>query len=151
MERPHAQSIKRRSRSRDCFRESGGGEPGPDHLGGLDDHPALLRNRISAVAGMAALLNSVTSKEPLNCAHTYKAAVVATARPDATPTTATTSRRAGRDRCFDDGSSRRHDVRRPTRHAVTAVPRGVGQPLLRALGFRCALAPAREASEAAAP
>jgi hypothetical protein len=35
---------------------------------------------------------------------------VATARPDATPTTATRSRRAGRDRCFDDGSSRRHDV-----------------------------------------
>ena len=34
---------------------------------------------------MAALLNSVTSKGPLNRAHTYKAAVVATARPDATP------------------------------------------------------------------
>ena len=66
---------------------------------------------------MAALLNRVTSKGPLNRAHTYKAAVVATARPDATPTTATRSRRAGRDRCFDDASSRRHDVRRPTRHA----------------------------------
>src|SRR5215213_11910951 len=65
---------------------------------------------------MAALLNSLTSKGPLNRAHTYKAAVVGTARPD-TPTTATRSRRAGRDRCFDDGSSRRHDVRRPTRHA----------------------------------
>jgi hypothetical protein len=66
---------------------------------------------------MAARLNSVTSKGPLNRAHTYKAAVVATSRPDATPTTATRSRRAGRDRCFDDGSSRRHEVRRPTRHA----------------------------------
>jgi hypothetical protein len=41
-------------------------------------------NRVSAVAGMAALLNSVTSKGPLNRAHTYKAAVVAPARPDAT-------------------------------------------------------------------
>jgi hypothetical protein len=38
---------------------------------------------------MAALLNSLTSKGPLNRAHTYKAAVVTTARPDATPTTAT--------------------------------------------------------------
>ena len=38
---------------------------------------------------MAALRNSLTSKGPLNRAHTYKAAVVATARPDATPTTAT--------------------------------------------------------------
>jgi hypothetical protein len=54
------------------------------------------------------LLNSVTSEGPLNRAHIYKAAVVATARPDATSTTATRSRRAGRDRCFDDGSSRGH-------------------------------------------
>jgi hypothetical protein len=38
---------------------------------------------------MAALLNRVTSKGPLNRAHRYKAAVVATARPEATPTTAT--------------------------------------------------------------
>ena len=53
---------------------------------------------------MAALLNSVTSKEPLNRVYTYKAAVVATARPDATQTTATRSRRAGRDCCFDDGT-----------------------------------------------
>jgi hypothetical protein len=52
---------------------------------GLGDHPALLTNRVSAVAGMAAL-NSVTSKGPLNHAHTYKAPVVATSRPDATPT-----------------------------------------------------------------
>jgi hypothetical protein len=32
---------------------------------------------------MAARLNNVTSKGPLNRAHTYKAAVVATSRPDA--------------------------------------------------------------------
>ena len=38
---------------------------------------------------MAALRNSLTSEGPLNRAHTYEAAVVATARPDATPTTAT--------------------------------------------------------------
>src|SRR3954469_18270605 len=37
---------------------------------GLDDHSALLTNRVSAVAGMAALLNGVTSKGPLNRAHT---------------------------------------------------------------------------------
>jgi hypothetical protein len=37
---------------------------------------------------MAALLNSVTSKGPLSRAHTYEAAVVATSRPDATPTAA---------------------------------------------------------------
>jgi hypothetical protein len=58
-----------------------------DHFGdcGLDDHPALPTNRVSAVAAMAASDNSATSKGPLNAAHTYKAAVVATARPDATP------------------------------------------------------------------
>jgi hypothetical protein len=66
---------------------------------------------------MAALLNSLTSKGPLNRAHTYKAAVVTTARPDATPHHGDEDQRAGRDRCFDDGNSRRHDVRRPTRHA----------------------------------
>jgi hypothetical protein len=78
---------------------------------------------------MAALLNSVTSKGPLNRAHTYKAAVVATSRPDATPTTATRSRRAGRDRCFDDGSSRRHDVRPlDTRMKERASPAGARRP-----------------------
>ena len=31
----------------------------------LGDHPALLTNRVSAVAGITALLNNVTSNEPL--------------------------------------------------------------------------------------
>jgi hypothetical protein len=71
----------------------------------LDDHPALLTNRVSAVAGMAALLN---------LAHAYKAAVVGTTRPDTTPPTATRSRRAGRDRCFDTD----HAADRPDLSAV---------------------------------
>src|SRR3954465_12901015 len=106
MERPHAPSINRRSLSRDCFRESAPIIWGPRTRRSprAPNEPGL-RGRWHA-----ALLNRVTSKGPLNRAHTYNAAVVATAQPDATPTTATRSRRAGRDRCFDDGSSRHHDV-----------------------------------------
>jgi hypothetical protein len=71
MERARAPGINRRSRSRHCFRESAGRGPGSITWDfGLDDHPALLTNRVSAVAGIAALLNGVTSKGPLNRAHT---------------------------------------------------------------------------------
>ena len=46
------------------------------------------QSRVPAVAGMAALLNNVAAKGLLNRAHAYKAAVAATSRPDATPSTA---------------------------------------------------------------
>jgi hypothetical protein len=46
---------------------------------GLGDHPALLTDRVSAVPGTVALLNSVTSKGRSTAPPRYKAAVVATA------------------------------------------------------------------------
>ena len=63
MERPRAPSINRRSRSRHRFRESAGGGRGPRSLGPLrlEDNPALLTNRVSAVAGMPAVVNSVAA------------------------------------------------------------------------------------------
>jgi hypothetical protein len=48
----------------------------------LGDHPALLTNRVSAVAGITALLNNVTSNEPLTARPSYKAAAVAGSDPD---------------------------------------------------------------------
>ena len=48
------------------------------------------QSHVPAVAGLATLLNTVAAKGLLNRAHAYKAAVAANARPDATPTTAST-------------------------------------------------------------
>jgi hypothetical protein len=91
----------------------------PRSLGdfGLGDHPAVLANRVSAVAGMAVVFNSVTSRgrstAPIpTTRRSWPRRGWTRPRP-----TATRGRRAGRDCCFDDESSRRHEVRRPTRHA----------------------------------
>ncbi len=46
------------------------------------------QSRVPAVAGMAALLNNVTTKGLLNRAHAYRRRSRPTSRPDATPTTA---------------------------------------------------------------